>query len=126
MSWNDYVNGLTATEKIDKAAIFSSSGDCLWAETGGFKITIQESEAISEACADPTEFQAVGFHVEGLKYFLLRAEDRSLYGKLDETGIVVVKTKETMIVAHYPSGVQPQEATALVEKLADYLIGVGY
>jgi profilin len=37
-----------------------------------------------------------------------------------------VKTKQAILVAHYPETVQPGEATNTVEQLADYLIGVGY
>jgi profilin len=41
-------------------------------------------------------------------------------------GIVCVKTAQAIIVAHYPDTVQPSEATVAVEKLGDYLVGVGY
>ncbi len=36
------------------------------------------------------------------------------------------KTQQAILVAHYPEKVQPGNATTTVEKLADYLIGVGY
>jgi hypothetical protein len=41
-------------------------------------------------------------------------------------GVVIVKTKQAIIVTHYPETVQPGTAATTVEKLADYLIGVGY
>ena len=41
-------------------------------------------------------------------------------------GMVIVKTKQALLVAHYPETVQPGQTTFVVEKLADYLIGVGY
>lgn len=41
-------------------------------------------------------------------------------------GIIIVKTKQALLIAHYPENVQPGSATNVVEKLADYLIGVGY
>ena len=40
--------------------------------------------------------------------------------------MVIVKTKQALLVAHYPETVQPGQTTFVVEKLADYLIGVGY
>lgn len=126
MSWNAYTDSLKSTGKIDKAALYSAAGDSLWAESGGFQIAPQEIQSIAGAYADPLNLQAHGLHIEGQKYFLLKADERSVYGKLDDTGIVAVKTKQAIVIAHYPSGVQPQEATAVVEKLADYLIGVGY
>ena len=41
-------------------------------------------------------------------------------------GIMCVKTQQAILIAHYPETVQPGNATTVVEKLADYLIGVGY
>ena len=41
-------------------------------------------------------------------------------------GIVIVKTQQAILVAHYPEGVQPGSCANTVEQLADYLIGVGY
>lgn len=126
MSWNAYTDSLISTGKIDKAAIYSAAGDSLWAESGGFQIAQQEISSIAGGYTDPSQLQAHGLHVEGKKYFLLKADDRSVYGKQDDQGIVAVKTKQAIVIAHYPSGVQAQEATAVVEKLADYLISVGY
>lgn len=37
-----------------------------------------------------------------------------------------VKTKQAILIAHYPGGVQPGEAAKIIEQLADYLIGQGY
>lgn len=126
MSWNAYTESLISTGKIDKAAIYSAAGDSLWAESGGFQIAPQEISSIAGGYADPSQLQAHGLHVQGKKYFLLRADERSVYAKQDDQGIVAVKTKQAIVIAHYPSGVQAQEATAVVEKLADYLISVGY
>lgn len=41
-------------------------------------------------------------------------------------GVLIVKTKLALLVAHYPESVQPGQTVTVVEKLADYLIGVGY
>ena len=40
--------------------------------------------------------------------------------------MVIVKTKMAILLAHYPESVQPGVAANTVEKLGDYLIGVGY
>jgi profilin len=70
--------------------------------------------------------QAGGLHIQGQKYFLLRADDRSIYGKHEDTGIIAVRTKQAILIAHYGSAVQPGEATKVVEQLGDYLISVSY
>lgn len=126
MSWNAYTESLIATGKIDQAAIYSAAGDSLWAESGGFQIPQQEISNIAGAYSDPSQLQAHGLYVQGKKYFLLRVQDRSIYAKLDDQGVVAVQTKQAIVIAHYPSGVQAPDATAVVEKLADYLISVGY
>ena len=41
-------------------------------------------------------------------------------------GVIIVKTKQAILVTHYPETVQPGQAANVVEKLADYLMGVGY
>jgi hypothetical protein len=41
-------------------------------------------------------------------------------------GVIIVKTKQAILVTHYPEKVQPGQAATVVEKLADYLTGVGY
>jgi profilin len=43
-----------------------------------------------------------------------------------KVGIIIVKTKQAMLIAHHPETVQAGVAANTVEKLADYLIGVGY
>lgn len=57
---------------------------------------------------------------------LLRADDRSIYARHDAEGMCCVRTKQTIILAHYPPSVQAGEATKIVEQLADYLIGAQY
>ncbi|EEP77954.1 profilin-2 [Uncinocarpus reesii 1704] len=72
------------------------------------------------------EVQANGFFVAGEKYVALRSDDSRLYGKKGKEGIVIVKTKKALLIAHYPETVQPGAATNTVETLGDYLSGLGY
>ncbi|CAK7901823.1 profilin [[Candida] anglica] len=126
MSWQAYPDNLVATGKIDKAALYSRVGDSLWAQSGGFQLNANEITEIARGFDDPSNLQSHGLHVLQQKYFLLRADDRSIYGKHEAEGIIAVRTKQAILVAHYPSGVVAGEATTIVEKLADYLIGLSY
>ncbi|KAF8537858.1 profilin [Trichophaea hybrida] len=127
MSWQAYVDSsLIGSGKVDKAAIFSAAGDSVWAASPGFKVEPAEIKALVEGFKDPSKLQANGIFIEGVKNFSLRCDDRSIYGKKNKEGIVCVKTKQAILVAHYPETVQPGEAAKIVEALADYLIGVGY
>ena len=91
----------------------------------------------------PKKVQVNGLHIAGQKYLTLNADDNHIYakqvwvtvreerntantGEQGKTGIIIVKTKQALLVTHYPETVQPGTATNTVEKLGDYLIGVGY
>jgi len=139
MSWQSYVDqSLLGTGKIDKAAIFSAKGDSVWAATPGFTIEPKEVEELIKGMTEkePTDPAARvqwvnplarnGLHIGKVKYFVLKVDERSCYAKQGKEGIICVKTKQSILIAHYPETVQPGEATKVVEQLGDYLIGVGY
>ncbi|KAK5938969.1 profilin, required for normal timing of actin polymerization in response to thermal stress [Knufia obscura] len=130
MSWQAYVDSsLVGTGTVDKAAIFNAEGTSVWATSAGFQVSPQELKPIVSSFSDSSEPKAIqgqGFKVAGDKYFTLRSDDRSLYGKKGKEGLVIVKTKQALLIGHYPENVQPGQAATTVEKLADYLIGVGY
>ncbi|KAJ1566906.1 profilin, required for normal timing of actin polymerization in response to thermal stress, partial [Cladochytrium tenue] len=126
MSWQAYVdNNLVGTQKIQKAAIFGLDGT-QWAASAGFSVAPQEITALVAAFTDASGIRASGLHISGVKYFTLRADDRSIYGKQGAGGAVCVKTKQAVLVAVYGEPTQPGEATKIVEALADYLISVNY
>ncbi|KAK2737826.1 profilin, required for normal timing of actin polymerization in response to thermal stress [Myotisia sp. PD_48] len=81
-------------------------------------------EAATDSAVKP--IQANGFKINGEKYFVLLSDADKLYGKQGKTGIVIVKTKRALLLAHYPETVQPGQATNTVEALGDYLRGLGY
>ncbi|KAK9453148.1 profilin [Dipodascopsis uninucleata] len=121
-----YIENLQGSGKIDKAAIYSKQGDSVWAKSPGFDLSGSELSEIRAGFDNSSNLQAKGLHAQGVKYFLLRADERSIYGKKGAEGLVIVRTQQAILLAHYPEGVQPGEATKVVEQLADYLISVGY
>ncbi|OTB06372.1 hypothetical protein M426DRAFT_319106 [Hypoxylon sp. CI-4A] len=131
MSWQAYVDtSLVGTGHIDKGAIISAAGDSVWATTGGFTIKPEEMKEIvaivsGTAGASDKAF-GNGFHIAGERYVAFRIEDRSLYGRQGRTGVVVVKTKQAIIIGHYGEAQVVGNATQTVEALADYLIKAGY
>ncbi|AHY77417.1 AQG_2a_G0050790.mRNA.1.CDS.1 [Saccharomyces cerevisiae] len=126
MSWQAYTDNLIGTGKVDKAVIYSRAGDAVWATSGGLSLQPNEIGEIVQGFDNPAGLQSNGLHIQGQKFMLLRADDRSIYGRHDAEGVVCVRTKQTVIIAHYPPTVQAGEATKIVEQLADYLIGVQY
>ncbi|KAL8729962.1 MAG: hypothetical protein Q9166_004407 [cf. Caloplaca sp. 2 TL-2023] len=130
MSWQAYVDSsLVATGNIDKAAIFNSEGTSVWASSPGFTVAPAEIKVVVNSFADNSDVKKVqseGFHIAAEKFFTLKSDERSLYGKKGKEGVVIVKTHQAILVAHYPESVQPGAAANTVEQLGDYLISVGY
>ncbi|BGP57670.1 profilin, required for normal timing of actin polymerization in response to thermal stress [Rhodotorula sphaerocarpa] len=167
MSWQAYVDtNLVGTGKISRAAILGQQGG-VWASSAGYTLSTEEQANLCKIHNDPAAAQANGIHAAGQKFLCIRADDRSVYGKkqartslppleeiagaLTADGIIVVKTKQAILVAEYGHPTQPGEATKITEasplraapttrrlrrsdprlfvrtqELADYLIGVGY
>lgn len=99
---------------------------------------------VAASFANQTHVQTQGVHLAGEKFQTLRADDRSLYVKKvrgfvstmprhhahnalqGKEGAIIVKTKQSILIGHYPESTQPGVAATTVEKLGDYLISVGY
>lgn len=130
MSWQAYVDtSLVGTGNVDKAAIFNSEGNSVWATSTGFTVSpaeIQEVVAAYKDTGDVKQVQSTGLHIAGERFVVIKADGRSIYGKKGKEGVVIVKTNMAILVAHYPETVQPGGAANTVEQLADYLVGVGY
>ncbi|RYO88704.1 hypothetical protein DL766_004416 [Monosporascus sp. MC13-8B] len=131
MSWQAYVDSsLVGSGHIDKAAIISAAGDSTWAASSGFAVKPDEMKnlvnIVSAASGAIDKAHAEGVHVNGERYVVTKIEDRSMYCRQGRTGIVVVKTKQAVLVGHYGEDMQAGNATQTVEALADYLIKVGY
>lgn len=89
----------------------------------------QEMKEVVSAYKDtetPKRVQSTGLHIAGEKYIVLKADETSLYGKKGKEGVVIVKTKQALLITHYPETVQPGVAANTVEKLGIYLSSVGY
>ncbi len=125
MSWQAYVDNNLVGAGLKQAAIFGHNGTC-WAASTGFNVTETEAAALCAAYTDPSGIRARGLFLEGVKYFTLRADDRSVYGKKGPGGVVAVKTLQAILIGIYDEKTQPGQAANIVEKLADYLIDQGY
>ncbi|KAI0890455.1 profilin [Annulohypoxylon maeteangense] len=131
MSWQAYVDtSLVGTGHLDKGVIISAAGDSVWATTAGFTIQPDEMKNLVNILAKTGDAEdkawSAGIHVAGERYVMTRSEDRSVYARQGRTGIVIVKTKQAILIGHYGEAQQVGNATQTTEALADYLIKVGY
>jgi len=126
MSWQAYVDtNLVGSGKVQKAAILGLLGG-VWATTAGYTLTAEEQKNVVNAFKNPEAAQSSGVRLAGRKFFTLSANERSIYGKKQADGCVLVKTKQAVLVAEYIAPIQQPEAVSVVESLADYLINSGY
>ncbi|KAK1766802.1 profilin [Phialemonium atrogriseum] len=131
MSWQAYVDSsLVASGHIDKGAIISAAGDSVWASSPDFQIKPEEQKALVDILNNSggavEKAHSDGVYVTGIRFVVTKIEDRSLYGRQGRTGIVVVKTKQAVLVGYYDEGKVAGNAAQTVEALADYLINAGY
>mmetsp|Transcript_48519 Transcript_48519/g.67427 ORF Transcript_48519/g.67427 Transcript_48519/m.67427 type:complete len:132 (-) Transcript_48519:56-451(-) len=131
MSWQAYVdNNLVGTKACKSAALVGLDGNT-WATSAGFAVSPAEAKAIIAGFGPPgsagqAALQAKGMHCGGVKYMFLRADDRSMMGKKGTAGLHCTKTGKAVIIALYDQPITAGQCSVVVEKLADYLIGVGY
>lgn len=126
MSWQAYVDtNLVGSGRVSRAAILGLQGG-VWASSPGFTISTEEQSAIVGAYTKADDIQANGIRLAGQKYFTVSVIDRTIQGKKAVDGVVIVKTKQAVLVAEYVAPIQAPETTTIVESLADYLISVNY
>ncbi|OWP03718.1 hypothetical protein B2J93_6061 [Marssonina coronariae] len=118
---------MVASGHVDKGAIYSVAGDSRWAGSAGFDVSAAElKEILAGLAGSVNKLYADGLHVAGERYVLTKAEDRSLYARKGREGVVIVKTKQAILIAHYSELMIAGNSAATVEQLADYLIKSGY
>eukprot|EP00033_Pygsuia_biforma_P000021 GCRY01000029.1.p1 GENE.GCRY01000029.1~~GCRY01000029.1.p1 ORF type:complete len:149 (-),score=20.04 GCRY01000029.1:56-436(-) len=126
MSWQAYVDtSLVGTGFCTKACIVGLDGN-VWATSAGFGAQGNEGKSLVSAFTDPSGVLASGLHFGGEKYMTIKADPRSVYGKKGAAGVCCVKTTQCVLVGVYDDKIQPGQCAACVEKLADYLIELGY
>jgi profilin len=123
-SWQAYADNLTA-QGLVKAAVFGPDGG-VWAKSANLNLSTQEAVTTAQLFNNPGQAQAAGIQVDGVKYLVIKADARSLYGKKGTGGVVLVKTTQAVVLGIYDDKLQPGKATTVVEKLADSLIENGY
>ncbi|KAL0483908.1 profilin [Acrasis kona] len=126
MSWQEYVdNNLVGTQQFSQGAIVGLQGG-VWAASKGFDVSHAEILALANGFKNPDTVRTNSPLVDGKKYMVVKADERSIYGKLGKGGFCAVKTNQAIVIGVYGEGVQPGSAASVVEKLADYLIANSY
>jgi len=124
--WMAYIDKqLLGTKCVTQAGIYGLDGS-RWACSPGFNAVADEVKKLAAAFKDASDIRAGGIYLNGQKYFALRCDDCSVYGKQGTGGCICVKTAKAVIVGIYDENIQPGQAATAVEKLGDYLKSLNY
>ncbi|MFI8952753.1 profilin [Streptomyces sp. NPDC053750] len=118
-------NNLLGSGCIAEAAIIGHDGETL-AASADFTVSQSEADALLQGFKYPDSMFPTGFHVNGVKYFTLRSDDRTIQGKHGANDIISVKTSKTVVLGIHTNSATTRDAVMVVERLADYLIQAGY
>lgn len=87
-----------------------------------------EAQALlSGITKDPTPFFSKGIAISRTKYVFVRSDPgHAIYCRKGNEGAVAVKTNKCLLIGGYSDGMQAGCCSAVIEKLADYFIAIGY
>eukprot|EP00917_Polyrhabdina_sp_WS-2016_P014426 GHVP01031539.1.p1 GENE.GHVP01031539.1~~GHVP01031539.1.p1 ORF type:complete len:127 (+),score=25.35 GHVP01031539.1:32-412(+) len=126
MSWQEYVDdSMVGSGSLLFGIISGHEGD-IWASSEDFKPTKDELINIFNAFEDSCRIQTQGIFLQGSKYFALKCDGRSIYGKAGDKGCICVKTEIAILIGIYNKDMIAGDAAKTVEELADFLIDQGY
>ncbi|WAC00215.1 MULTISPECIES: profilin [Pseudomonas] len=130
MSWQAYVdNNLVGTGFVSQGAILGLDGST-WASSPGLCIAPDQIKPVADGLAgilDLGELLKKGLTVNFKKYLVVSPPDSKIItGRGYGDGIVITKTKHSIIVGFHYDSMAPGKCASAVEKLADELIELGY
>jgi len=127
MSWTSYIDNLKA-QGVGECGIFSLEG-APWAVSPGMKATPEEVKSIAGQIQSQN---FSGIQLMGFKYTMINSDSGSVTGKCrnnpkdDEKYLAYCALGKTFIMIGATCGPSERGTSAAVEKLKDYLVGVGY
>ncbi|KAJ5985603.1 hypothetical protein N7499_008109 [Penicillium canescens] len=120
--WQGYVDSsLMGSGQFDKAGILAADFSGLEAASPGFTLSQEEINSLISAYTSSDNAFANGISVGGDKFVVIRADERSVYGKKGKEGIIVVRASACTMIAHHGESVQTTNAATVVENLVDYI-----
>lgn len=130
--WDAYVATLTDSGVVHFAAIYNLSGGDILATSGGAyaATTPDEISHILGALKDPSIALTSGVTIAREKFIALKAVPAIIYFKKGGAGGCIVQTLHVAVLGIYGAvdgrSSNPADCNAAVEKVADFLKGIGY
>ncbi|XP_074050717.1 profilin-4 [Macrotis lagotis] len=119
---NLLLESLLGTKHVDCAAIIKLHKRTVLVSSPGFNLTPNDIRVLVNGFSkNPLQVRREGFYFKEKYYTCVRADERSLYAKKNNTGLVVVQTHLYLLVATYREDMYASVCVEAVEKLGDYL-----
>ena len=110
---------------LANAAMIGHNGGT-WATTTKFSLKTQEGQKIASLLASEGPVPSTTITVGGTTYRTLSSLDSKIIGKSGSSGVIIVKTKQAIVIGVYASGHIPGKASVAVQDFASNLISQGY
>ncbi|KAJ1993756.1 profilin, required for normal timing of actin polymerization in response to thermal stress [Dimargaris cristalligena] len=124
MSWQPWADNIVRSG-FQSGAICGQQGG-VWASTPGCEIKETEIRSLADGFNDPTNLRSNGILVNGIKYFALQCDDKTLMGKKNDTGVICIKSKQAIVVGIYDSKLTAGQANINLNTVATNLANMGY
>ncbi|KAM9066440.1 profilin-4 isoform 1-T1 [Sarcophilus harrisii] len=115
---NLLLESLLGTKHVDHAAIIKFQEQTVLVSSPGFNISPNDIRVLVNVFSkNPFQVRREGLYFKEKDYTCVRADERSLYAKKNDTGLVVVQTNLYLLVATYREDMYASVCVEAVEKL---------
>ena len=121
--WQLYVNDLVGA-RLSGAAITGADGT-VWAASPGFTISSSESQLLANFFTNAT-ISGYNFTMNGIQFLRKQCDEKCLVGIKQNAGIIAYKTGTAIVIGYHTEGLQPNQAAAIVERVAGVIKDAGY
>ena len=122
----EYVdNQLVGTGCCSSAVIIGHDGS-VWAQSPQVKVSTDNALSLVRGFSNPASLTAAGATLNGRRYIVVRADERTAIGSSGQVGFVAVKTGQCVLIGFHNETIKGAVCSVRVESLADYLIENGY
>eukprot|EP01100_Stratorugosa_tubuloviscum_P008680 TRINITY_DN3610_c1_g1_i1.p1 TRINITY_DN3610_c1_g1~~TRINITY_DN3610_c1_g1_i1.p1 ORF type:complete len:125 (-),score=34.48 TRINITY_DN3610_c1_g1_i1:108-482(-) len=124
MNWKQYVDNLV-DGGFTKGALISENRK-VWAASAGLTLSESEIGALIISFTIPNSLLQDSVTIEGTSYRIIKSDYRSIYCKHGNTYFCAVKTCQAIVIGFYPETLTLENASKVVEGVADSLIDQNY
>ncbi|XP_066445267.1 profilin-4 [Eleutherodactylus coqui] len=113
-------DALIKTQHVESAALIKIKDAIAWTSPPGFQLQPHQVQVIIDSFKNAPVLRREGLNIWDKNYRCIRADKNSIYVKCDNDGVILVKTKSSILLATYRDGMYPSVCVEATEKLGCY------